>query len=109
MQHDYLARRELLGVVSLAALLSKSVFADDERSGDMIYRKLGRTGERVSAIGMAATTSAFPRTSRSRAADPFRRSTAASRSWITAGITWTASAKVWMGRLCATATARRYS
>jgi hypothetical protein len=47
MQHDYLARRELLGVVSVAALLSKSVFADDERSGDMIYRKLGRTGERV--------------------------------------------------------------
>ena len=66
MQHDDLARRELLGVVSLAALLSKSVFADDERSGDMIYRKLGRTGRGSPPSAWAATTSAFPRTSRSR-------------------------------------------
>jgi predicted aldo/keto reductase-like oxidoreductase len=52
MQHDDLARRELLGIVSLAALLSKNVSAADERTAEMIYRKLGRTGERVSAIGM---------------------------------------------------------
>jgi len=52
MQHDDLARRELLGIVSLTALLSKTGSAADERTGDMIYRKLGRTGERVSAIGM---------------------------------------------------------
>ena len=37
---------------SAAALIAQSMFADDERSGDMIYRTLGRTGERVSAIGM---------------------------------------------------------
>jgi predicted aldo/keto reductase-like oxidoreductase len=37
---------------SLAALIAQTLRADDERSGDMIYRKLGRTGERVSAIGM---------------------------------------------------------
>src|SRR5215468_4270893 len=52
MQHEDLARRELLGLVSLTALLAKDALAADERSGDMIYRKLGRTGERVSAIGM---------------------------------------------------------
>ena len=53
--HDKLPRREFLGgmgTLSIAALIAQGVFADDERSGDMIYRKLGRTGERVSAIGM---------------------------------------------------------
>jgi len=52
--HD-LGRREFLGTVgtlSIATLISKGLFAADERSGDMIYRKLGRTGERVSAIGL---------------------------------------------------------
>jgi predicted aldo/keto reductase-like oxidoreductase len=48
----YLPRREFLGAVSLAALISSGAAAADERSGEMIYRKLGRTGERVSAIGM---------------------------------------------------------
>jgi len=49
----YLPRREFLGAVSLAALVSGCVAAaDDERSGEMIYRKPGRTGERVSAIGL---------------------------------------------------------
>ncbi len=37
---------------SIAALVAQGLLADDERSGDMIYRKLGRTGERVSAIGL---------------------------------------------------------
>ena len=45
-------RREFLGAVSLAALVSGHMAAADERSGEMIYRQLGRTGERVSAIGL---------------------------------------------------------
>jgi aryl-alcohol dehydrogenase-like predicted oxidoreductase len=52
--HEF-GRREFLGAVktlSIATLISEGLFADDERSGDMIYRKLGRTGERVSAIGL---------------------------------------------------------
>ena len=52
METDGLGRREFFGTLSLAALISKGVFAADERTGDMLYRKLGRTGERVSAIGM---------------------------------------------------------
>jgi predicted aldo/keto reductase-like oxidoreductase len=52
MEQDGLGRREFFGALPLAALISKSVFAADERTGDMLYRKLGRTGERVSAIGM---------------------------------------------------------
>ena len=52
VEQDGLGRREFFGTLSLAALISKSVFAADERTGDMLYRKLGRTGERVSAIGM---------------------------------------------------------
>ncbi len=37
---------------SLAALMARRLGADEERHGDMIYRQLGRTGERVSAIGL---------------------------------------------------------
>ena len=53
--HEYLRRREFLGTVgglSIATLISQGLFAADEHQGDMIYRKLGRTGERVSAIGL---------------------------------------------------------
>jgi len=69
--HEYLRRREFLGTVgglSIATLISQGLFAADEHQGDMIYRKLGRTGERVSAIGLAATISAFHRRSRNRSA-----------------------------------------
>lgn len=52
MQDKPRTRRDILGTISLAALISETALADDERSGDMLYRKLGRTGERVSAIGM---------------------------------------------------------
>src|SRR4051794_15549574 len=47
-----LPRREFLASLSLAAALAGDLSAQDERSGEMIYRKLGRTGERVSAIGL---------------------------------------------------------
>lgn len=43
---------ETLGAVSIAGMISQGLFAADERNGDMIYRKLGHTGERVSAIGL---------------------------------------------------------
>jgi aryl-alcohol dehydrogenase-like predicted oxidoreductase len=42
-------RREFL---TIGAAIASDLFAQDERSGDMIYRKLGKTGERVSAIGV---------------------------------------------------------
>src|SRR4051812_50209228 len=42
-------RREFL---TIGAAIAGNLFAADERSGDMIYRKLGKTGERVSAIGV---------------------------------------------------------
>jgi aryl-alcohol dehydrogenase-like predicted oxidoreductase len=51
-QTDHHSRREFVSALSLAALISEGLRAQDERSGDMIYRKLGRTGERVSAIGL---------------------------------------------------------
>lgn len=43
---------ETLGYLSVSALVAKGLFAADERKGDVIYRQLGRTGERVSAIGL---------------------------------------------------------
>src|SRR5947208_1754675 len=56
--HDNLHRREFLdalGGLSIATLMSQGLFAADERKGDMIYRKLGRTGESVSAIGLGGS------------------------------------------------------
>jgi aryl-alcohol dehydrogenase-like predicted oxidoreductase len=55
---DYLQRREFLGTIggfTIANLVAQGLFAADERQGDMIYRKLGRTGERVSAIGLGGS------------------------------------------------------
>jgi aryl-alcohol dehydrogenase-like predicted oxidoreductase len=47
-----LPRRGFLTSLSIAGLAVECLSAADEGSGEMIYRKLGRTGERVSAIGM---------------------------------------------------------
>jgi len=59
MQNEkHTERREFLqsmSGVSLAAFISRGLFAADERKGDMIYRTLGRTGERVSAIGLGGS------------------------------------------------------
>jgi aryl-alcohol dehydrogenase-like predicted oxidoreductase len=62
--HDSLQRRrflETMGGLTLANLISEGLFAADERQGDMIYRKLGRTGERVSAIGLGGSHIGNPR------------------------------------------------
>lgn len=56
-----IARREFLSAVSAAALAAGSLDAADERRGDMIYRKLGSTGERVSAIGLGGYHIGVPR------------------------------------------------
>ena len=58
---DSVPRREFVGLLSLAALMAEGLAAQDERTGDMIYRKLGRTGERVSAIGMGGYHIGVPR------------------------------------------------
>ena len=53
--NETLERREFIERISaftVAALTAQGLFAADERQGDMIYRKLGKTGERVSAIGL---------------------------------------------------------
>lgn len=48
-------RRELLHattMLSFSAAVSQNLMAAETRSGDMIYRTLGRTGEKVSAVGL---------------------------------------------------------
>jgi predicted aldo/keto reductase-like oxidoreductase len=57
-----LDRRDFLERFSIGALIARNLFAADERSGDMIYRKLGTTGERVSAIGLGGYHIGMPST-----------------------------------------------
>ena len=45
-------RREALGVMGGVALAGAGTAAPDQSSNGMIYRTLGKTGERVSAIGL---------------------------------------------------------
>jgi aryl-alcohol dehydrogenase-like predicted oxidoreductase len=52
-------RREFFGTLMAAA--AAQVLAAQTRSGDMLYRTLGRTGERVSAIGLGGYHIGVPR------------------------------------------------
>ena len=52
---ETLHRREFLdslGGLSVAAFIARGLMAADERSGEMLYRKFAKAGERVSAIGL---------------------------------------------------------
>ena len=50
---EKLSRREIIGSITAASLAAAAPAAgQDSRSGDMIYRTLGRTGVKVSAIGL---------------------------------------------------------
>jgi aryl-alcohol dehydrogenase-like predicted oxidoreductase len=54
-------RRDFFGLLTMAAAAGQGLLAEDERAGEMIYRKLGRTGERVSAIGVGGYHIGVPR------------------------------------------------
>src|SRR5579862_6195926 len=54
-------RRDVLGALIGASLLPAVSSAAQTRSGDMIYRTLGRTGERVSAIGLGGYHMGVPK------------------------------------------------
>ncbi len=65
MEHDGKPqRREVMGALigaSLAPAFAAAQQTQQTRSGDMIYRTLGRTGERVSAIGLGGYHMGVPK------------------------------------------------
>src|SRR5205809_6753736 len=109
-----LGRREFLtasaGAVAAALLAAGSniLFAESSDDG-MIYRTLGRTGERVSIIGLGGWHIGLLFPSTSRFSSSARPSTAALPSWTTAGITTKARAKFAWAKPLRTATVRRSS
>jgi predicted aldo/keto reductase-like oxidoreductase len=53
-KHDGVSRRDFVKIAAAgtAAVASGQGWAAETRKGDMIYRELGRTGEKVSALGL---------------------------------------------------------
>ena len=89
------SRRKVLGALagaSLAAALPEGAAAS-ARSSDMVYRTFGRTGVKVSAIGLGGSHVGSPPTRTTVSASCERPSTAESPLWITAGTTTAGRAK----------------
>ena len=104
MEPQDLQRREFLA--GLAAL--QLVGALDAASSDgMIYRKLGSTGERVSAIGLGGYHIGIPKDENEGIRIIRSAVDRGHHSSTTAGITTTATARSAWARRCRTATARR--
>ena len=64
MSNDDFSRREFLEVAlagTMAAGMGTNLFAEEKR-GDIPYRTLGRTGEKVSAIGVGGYHMGIPKT-----------------------------------------------
>ncbi|MFN7992206.1 MAG: aldo/keto reductase [Bryobacteraceae bacterium] len=64
MQDSNPQRREILSALLGASLAGAAPGAAETRSHDMIYRTLGKTGERVSAIGLGGYHIAVPKDER---------------------------------------------
>ncbi len=85
---------ESVGGLTIGALIARNMMAADERSGDMLYRKLGSTGERVSAIGLGGYHIGVPSTE--------AESTRLIRSAIDRGITFMDNCWDYMDGKCET-------
>jgi hypothetical protein len=89
--------------------LSEQRRQGETRSGDMLYRTLGRTKERISVIGLGGYHIGKPQLSEADSTQIIR--SAIDRGitlWTIVGTTTMATAKSRWARLFATATVRRY-
>jgi len=98
MQEPNLPRRQLLGALAGASLASALPAGAQTRSGDIPYRTLGRTGERVSAIGLGGYHMGIP--------DDEREGMELVRTAVDAGINFLdncwdyhdGKSEIWMGK-----------